>query len=408
LATEKERVNVHYAKYFIDTPSRFQVEGVYNVDGVFIRISQELTRRLINLLHESWIDGSVVEELHSIEVTMFNVLFKEELLLKSYVLNTSIDIALVSPTVSSHARIYLNIGFTHNEEFGNSFKNFKQITQMKMVFLVYDMLPLEFPEYFPQGEDRIHLSRIQNIVASADIIIPISEDVSSKLAGLLNLLQVDSKLSSPIRCGVASTFKRQSLFLSDDYSPKNQFIVVGDFEAHRNHLMLLHIWRDFLSMGLTAIPTLYMVGSRVSGNQNVIDFLDRCSALQPYVIELSGLDESSLIRHIKDSRAALFPNYGCEWGFSAAESMTLGIPTICSDIDVLKEATLGQAIYLSPSDHMAWKDNMSKFIGLSHIELIKKHKEMKNFRFYDWETSNMELQSCIMEIAETASTLLED
>jgi hypothetical protein len=69
------------------------------------------------------------------------------------------------------------------------------------------------------------------------------------------------------------------------------FVALGTIEPRKNHLLLLNLWRQFAPASGPAAPRLVVVGRRGWENENVLDMLERCSAIDGLVRETGPLPD---------------------------------------------------------------------------------------------------------------------
>ena len=161
--------------------------------------------------------------------------------------------------------------------------------------------------------------------------------------------------------------------------------------------MMLKIWRDFLNTGITNMPKLYIIGKRGWNNSDVFTFLDHCIALKPYLFELTDAPDRTVITTLNQSKAALFPSYGEGWGLPPVESLALGVPTVCSDIPVLREATKGYATYIHPDDYFGWRNMILELSQISSENMSAWKNNLRSFSPVVWSASFEKLRLAITD-----------
>lgn len=60
---------------------------------------------------------------------------------------------------------------------------------------------------------------------------------------------------------------------------KPYFVVLGTMRPRKNHLLLLHLWRQLVAELGDGAPQLVVIGQRGWECEQVVDLLDRCTAL---------------------------------------------------------------------------------------------------------------------------------
>jgi hypothetical protein len=98
-----------------------------------------------------------------------------------------------------------------------------------------------------------------------------------------------------------------------------------------------------------------VVGRRGWENENVLDMLERCAAIDGLVRETGALPDHEVASLLRGSRALLFPSFAEGFGLPLAESLALGVPAIASDLPSLREVGGAVPDYLDPLDGTSWR-----------------------------------------------------
>jgi glycosyltransferase involved in cell wall biosynthesis len=262
-----------------------------------------------------------------------------------------------SPTRSG--AVYLNVshdGFNGRSQTGH----WTQAQRLKPVFLVHDLIPLSHAEYARPGEAERHRQRMQAVVSSAAAVIANSNHTKAVLAEFAAENQVADLpiVVSPL--GVENKFHADPL---PDMIARARhggqpippyFLMIGTIEPRKNHLLILGLWRHLAEELGERTPKLVIVGRRGWENENVIDMIERCRALQPHVLECNRMSDHTLRRLMLGSRAILFPSFAEGYGLPLVEALALRVPAICSDLAVFREVAGAIPEYLAPIDGVGW------------------------------------------------------
>jgi glycosyltransferase involved in cell wall biosynthesis len=219
----------------------------------------------------------------------------------------------------------------------------------RFVCLVHDLIPLEYPEYARPGGAAIHARRIETITTLADGIIANSQATLDALKPYL-----DRGGRQPVTA-VAHLGTDPPMALPPYAEERPYFVCIGTIEPRKNHLLLLHLWRRMSERnGAANIPKLLIIGRRGWENEQVIDMLERCTALQGCVEEHNQLPDREVQRHLKYAQGLLMPSFAEGYGMPVSEAIALGVPVVCSDLPALHEASLGKAHFIDPLDGLGW------------------------------------------------------
>jgi glycosyltransferase involved in cell wall biosynthesis len=231
---------------------------------------------------------------------------------------------------------------------------------VKPAFYVHDMLPLQAPEYFRHKEFRRHEQRLETIARHAAAAIVSTHVVRDALSERLEALgrRDIAMLVAPMP--TAPVFHRPPPG-ETTYDAPPYFVFCGTLEPRKNHLMILHVWRDLVLRLGQAAPKLILVGARGWENENIVDLLDRCQPLSRHVMEVSGLSTPSYAALLRGARALLMPSFAEGYGLPIAEALAAGAPVIASDIPVFREIAGENFLALNPIDGEGWMRAIREF-----------------------------------------------
>ncbi|WP_400768447.1 glycosyltransferase family 4 protein [Methylosinus sporium] len=275
--------------------------------------------------------------------------------------------------------LYLNIA-QHACEFPLLFRWLERRPDMRAVFFVHDLLPLDRPEFFRRGYEALFRRRIDTILRHAHALLTMSEAVAERVereiaaTGARIPIHVEP---APSTQGEAADARDEQLARSD------YFMLVSTLEPRKNHLMLLNLWRA-LAAGPQPVPKLVLVGGRGWENQQIVDMLNRCEALRPHVRWTSDLPAAALRRLLANANALLMPSFAEGYGLPVVEALSLGTPAIVSDIPVFHEIAQERALFLSPIDGLGWKRAIEDFSTANSPRRLAAIDAARRFEAPNW------------------------
>jgi glycosyltransferase involved in cell wall biosynthesis len=252
--------------------------------------------------------------------------------------------------------IYLNAA-QHVFEHALFFRWLEKRDDLRRVFLIHDLLSLDYPEYFRASNLEVFRRRLATAFRYADAFVVSTQAVAARLSAELKRQGSPDRpihvqpFASPLE-GAAVPSAHEAASDGHPY-----FVMIGTIEPRKNHLLILHLWRRLAARDPGA-PRLVIVGARGWENEQIVDLLDRAPALRAHVVELSGLPDADLSRLLCGARALLAPSFDEGYGLPLVEALSLGAPVAASDIAVFREATQSCAKLLSPLDGPAWRDEI--------------------------------------------------
>ncbi len=249
--------------------------------------------------------------------------------------------------------VYLNVA-QHLFEYPIFFRWLKRRDDLCNVFMIHDLLSVDYPEFFSPANLDIFSRRLATAFLHASAFIVSTQSVKRRLEEELHrqgsrlrpvhVLPFPSPLEGSGRASSADTGRRGHPY----------FVMLGTVEPRKNHLLLLHAWRQLVIENPRA-PRLVIVGARGWETEQVADLLDRSATLRGHILELSGLSSPDLVDLLRGARALLMPSFDEGYGLPLVEALSTGTPVVASDIAVFREVTQERATFLSPLNGEAWR-----------------------------------------------------
>ncbi|HEU0215442.1 MAG TPA: glycosyltransferase family 1 protein [Stellaceae bacterium] len=220
------------------------------------------------------------------------------------------------------------------------------------VFFIHDLLPLQFPEYFAPTHIDEH-RRAMDIFARYGRAAIVNTNVVAQQ--VRELLRGRGRRDIPM---LVRPMPPDPVFAaSRDRDPElgdvPYFVVCGTIEPRKNHLILLHVWRELSRQWRDRTPKLMVIGRRGWENENVVDLLDRSHEIHEHVIEIDGLASADMARLFAGARALLMPSFAEGYGLPIVEARATGTPVIAADIPPFREIA-PEATFRRPLDGTGW------------------------------------------------------
>ncbi len=221
----------------------------------------------------------------------------------------------------------------------------------RLLLFIHDAIPCTHPEYALKEGTTRHEARMRHAFDGADGIIVNSGATAASLrryaeasARDVPMLVAPFGIDTPGIVAPAAAKPERPTFLC-----------IGTIEPRKNHLLLLHSWRRMAeTLAPKAMPRLIVVGRRGWENEMVVDLLDRCAAIHPFVEERGRVGDGELASLMASATALLMPSFAEGYGLPVAEALAAGTPVIAADLPVYREFAGDVPTYLDPLDGPAW------------------------------------------------------
>lgn len=343
-----DRVELEYALYLMRFPSsRVMFVGYHPVGRIGI-LPRRLTDCFLRILARAWASGTRPSRAASL---MAGLLLQAA--------------ALGAVGNTKQRRTYLLLSHHHLMR-QDVIEAFLKRADAGMAVMVHDLIPIEYPEYARPTEPDRHRRRMDTVGRLAEAVIVPSRPVGDALRDYL----APHGHCPPVSvvhhgCLVPSSAPSSVGSLAPD-AP--YFVILGTIEPRKNHLLLLNLWRQMATEGDSApLPHLVIIGRRGWENENILDMIERCPALQGVVHEHATLSDKAVAGLVHGARALLFPSFAEGFGLPLLEALAMGIPCLCSDLPVFREIAGDLPVYLDPLDGPGWRGAIRELSGDDNV-----------------------------------------
>ncbi|WP_413992043.1 glycosyltransferase family 4 protein [Labrys okinawensis] len=286
------------------------------------------------------------------------------------------------PKVTSRA-VYLNT--SHSGLDDTRYLQALKIQGIRIVVVLHDLIPIDFPEFCRNGEDRRHCARLANIVLFADLVVTVSAYTRERFLAW----SVERKTAPPTTVVVPLATEHHFLSAtvsSRDLSPLPYFVCLGTIEARKNHSFLLLVWRRLVERLGDSCPRLVLVGRRGWKIELPLDLLRLGKGLSSAVVEVADLSDRGVVALMAGAHGLVQPSLAEGFGLPLVEAGALGIPVIASDIPAHREIAPVGTLLLDPLDAPAWERSILAVAGLPRNRFPRTTSSLRHWRTHVAET----------------------
>lgn len=398
--TGVDRVDLHYALFMLQQAQERSIYFIRQRQNLSYLVPFKEAEKLINNLEQRWLKGSKQTQ-HPLNTTASYLRHWPALRLRQ-VRQQLIDpklLALLKASTKPPIYIHSGHGTLHHLDLH---EQIRQQFQADMLYYLHDLIPIEFPEYTNNPNAlTMHQRRLKTMASTGRLILANSQDSRQKFLDYCKQHQLPQPPVEVLLIGVEEAFvqaaqqPQQALparFAQLANSP--YFITIGTIEARKNHLSLLHLWRELYAELGTRCPKLVIIGKRGWKAEHIFHLLDASPALKQTVLEISDANDQEMLSLTQQAQALLFPSFAEGWGMPLAEALTLNTPAICSDLGALRECGRNHCVYLNPIDSMAWKAAI--------LDALKAKPQLTSAYIPDrWETHLKHLEQILVALDES-------
>ena len=304
--------------------------------------------------------------------------------------------ACVPPWPSQKAAGKLSLYLGHSGMEGRGFARWLQGTGQKPVYFVHDLIPITHAEYCRAGQQAAHVRLMKTMLQTGAGLIGNSQftlDVLADFAGCHGL---------PMPPAVVAPLAPAHLPASEQTAPplsQPYFVVLGTIEPRKNHLLLLNVWRELVQRFGDACPHLVVIGQRGWECENVLDMLERCEVIRPFVHQIAACPDADLARYLKYAQALLFPAVVEGYGLPLVEALMLGTPVVASVLSVFREIAGDIPDFLSPIDGPGWAQAVLDYAATPSARRAAQLQRMQGFRVPTWDEHFSQVDRLLEQLA---------
>jgi glycosyltransferase involved in cell wall biosynthesis len=313
----------------------------------------------------------------------------------SFKANTSTDWKASSePIKYKKGDVFLGLDLDHeNPRRHNAFLRKLRNTGVRVVFVVYDLLPVHFPHFWePQHRvDIVHQTWLR-VVSKMDAVICISKAVADEMKSWrlqhdpLNdaPFQIDwFHLGADIKNSLPTTgFPENHSTVLQGLQRRSAFLMIGTIEPRKAHAQVLEAFEDLWSSGVDV--NLVIVGKQGWLVDDLCEKLRTHAELNQRLFWLEGISDEYLEKVYAASTCLIAASYGEGFGLPLIEAAQHGLPILARDIPVFREVAGDYAAYFkaeAPSELAAamksWLSDYQK----------NKHPKSSGMNYLTWKES---------------------
>ncbi|MBN2855102.1 MAG: glycosyltransferase family 4 protein [Halothiobacillaceae bacterium] len=269
---------------------------------------------------------------------------------------------------------------------------------LRGLYFLHDLIPITHPEYCRPGDAEKHRRRLMTMAYTGMALVANSRDTAKQA------MQFFDREELPTPPCFAASLAKANHATPEHKRPTTHryFVMLGTIEPRKNHLLILNLWRELVGdMGSNA-PHLIIIGQRGWECEQVVDMLERCATIQPFVTELSNCSDEELATWLAHAQALLFPAFVEGYGLPLIEALNFGCPVIASELSVYREIAFDVPDYLHPLDGVAWRQSIIDYAFENSPRRQAQCARMLSFNLPTWEQHFAEVDAYLEQIRSTS------
>ncbi|MEZ4598904.1 MAG: glycosyltransferase family 1 protein [Syntrophotaleaceae bacterium] len=279
-------------------------------------------------------------------------------------------------------------------------ENFQRVG-VKSCFLVYDLIPVLYPHWFPKGMSAVFSNWLEAVSAHADSLLCISASVADEVRQWLQRKRVDRTdlnigyfhlgadidNSVPTR-GVPDNAEKELKRLSD--SPT--FLMVGTIEPRKSHAQVVAAFEKLWASGVEA--NLVIVGKAGWNMEPFTESLHGHPERGKRLHWMEGISDEYLERVYRISSALIAASEAEGFGLPLIEAAQHKLPVIARDIPVFREVAGEHAFYFNGRSPEELARALRDWMALDQVDSIPRSDSLP---WMTWRQSTQQLLAFLLD-----------
>ena len=264
---------------------------------------------------------------------------------------------------------------------------------VKVCFVLYDLLPITMPQYFPDGAQANH-TRWVEVAAQSDAVLCISRSVADEFCDWLRVHQpqatpqvdwfhmgADIDQSAP-----SAGLPPEAAETLAKLGTRPNFLLVGTMEPRKGQTDALDaaeaLWasKDF---------NLIIVGKQGWKVDELVERIRNHPELNLRLFWLNGISDEYLTQVYAHADCLIAASFGEGFGLPLIEAAQRKIPLLIRDIPVFREVAGEHALYFDAQAEGALQDAMQRWLALNASHQAP---QSANMPWLSWRQSAEQLQ----------------
>lgn len=304
--------------------------------------------------------------------------------------HSEVDISLVNTKDNLE-----EFDLVHYPYFDPFFLTLPLIKKKPTVVTVHDLIPRQYPKFFPPGIKGLLKWQIQKLALRRSTAV-ITVSYASK-EDIMRFTGISEDKIHVIYLGVGGEFKviKSEEFLENVRSklklPREFILYVGDVNYNKNIPGLIKAF-NIVNKSRLSLHLVLVGNGFVTPSAQLAEILHLINGLRigDKVYRLGHVTTSDLVGVYNLAKVYLQPSLAEGFGLPVLEAMACGCPVVASNLSSLREIIGNAAIKLNPYNIEEIADNIARILSndLFQRELIE--KGLNRAKLFSWEKSAKE------------------
>jgi len=257
-------------------------------------------------------------------------------------------------------------------------------------FLVYDLLPIDYPSYFSNGISELHESWLNNLLKIANVIC-ISKTVQENLNNYIHKRKINRKNLLNLQVYLGADFNEISDYSQIKNAPqkRKKFIAVGTLEPRKGYHEILDVCDILWAKG--EIFELHLIGKLGWKSEELEKRVTQQSGTNPNLFWHSKATDKDLDYHYATCDALIAASFDEGFGLPIVEALRRGKVVFARKIKIFEEVMGKSELFFESRKDLELI--VSEYLQNSNLE---KYCGQPDFKCRSWKESAQEVIETVL------------
>ena len=274
------------------------------------------------------------------------------------------DLALAQQHVLGANDLVISVGNDWIDKDAEAIARLKRRFGFGYVVMCHDLIPLQFPDFFPARFPSRYLRHWLTTFSIADRILVNSRTIERDIRGFSRIAGLEVGEIVLVQPGCDLVRADQAATLPAGLEAGKFALFVGTIEPRKGHAMLIEVWRRLLAEGIPQRSGFKLVFAGRPGWKvdEVLRQIADANSFQGTLFHFAGIDDRGLAGLYRGAAFCLLPSLYEGFGVPIVEAFAHGKAVIASDGGALPETVGPFSPCLPARDDQAWFATIRRWI----------------------------------------------
>lgn len=270
----------------------------------------------------------------------------------------------------------------------------------KLVHIIYDLIPVYFPQLFGPGLYEHYTRYLFDAIAISDHLVAISESTKRDAQRFCKETGLHEPPIDVIRLGEDFEVIQKAERPNGLDTLQQYILCVGTIEVRKNHQLLYQAYRQAHLEGIKNLPKIVVVGRHGWLVQDLLYLVKNDPVVKADFIFLESASDAELKWLYQHCLFTIYPSVYEGWGLPIAESLAYGKLCLTSNTSSMTEIAGNLVDYFSPYDSLGCLDLIKRYSTDEDLLNLKEQAIKQQYKQTFWYDTFLQFKGFMQQVTK--------